>query len=239
MTLALITGGAGGIGGSIVGRLADAGMSVAFSYHSHDEASEKRVEDLRARGVKVKAFKADLSEAGGPDELWRAVVEWGGSPDILVNNAGLAIETPMGAGIEAPLRRMLEVNLVSAMRLCELAGGAMAPGGAIVNISSINATRPSPRVSAYAASKAALEAATKALAAEFGPRGIRVNAISPGLIESPARPRAGALRDRIFRETPLGRIGAPDDVADVACYLASPEAGFVTGQVVAVTGGWR
>lgn len=161
----------------------------------------------------------------------------------LVNCAGMLVETPVGDLDGIGAETMMAVNLLGAMRLTRLAAVRLARGGAIVNISSIAAAGGStPAVSGYAASKGGLEAYTRAMACELGPRGIRVNAVAPGIIRAPM---AGLLldapggEDRILRRVPLRRLGEPTDIAEVVAFLLSDRASYVHGTVVTVDGGMR
>jgi NAD(P)-dependent dehydrogenase (short-subunit alcohol dehydrogenase family) len=161
-----------------------------------------------------------------------------GRPDSLVNNAA-GLEPGPDGSLTAAHRDMVEVNLTAPVALMGRMRHAMASGGAIVNVSSLNAVRPPEGAALYTATKGGLDAATAAFARELGPLGIRVNAVAPGLVEKEEAPRPAEMVETVVAQTPLGRIGRPGDIAGAVTFLLSEDAAFVTGQVLAVTGGYR
>jgi 3-oxoacyl-[acyl-carrier protein] reductase len=188
--------------------------------------------DRRAGGVR------DLSDPGAADRLIDDVLAREGRIDALVNNAAGLEQGPDG-GLTQAHRDMIEVNLTAPIALMDRMRTVMGPGGAIVNISSLNAIRPPMGAAVYTATKGGLDAATAAFARELGPLGIRVNAVAPGLIEKPEAPRPKEIVEMVVKETPLGRTGTPEDIAGAVAFLLSEDAGFITGQVLAVSGGYR
>ncbi len=227
--VALVTGASGGIGAAIAVSLAEAGAAVALQYR------RKEPQNLTARlaelGARVAAFEADFSEADAADDLFAQVAASLGRPDILVN---CAADQRMDA--DAAFDDMLKTNVIAAEQLTRIMAGQ--GGGAVVNVSSIEAAHPAPGHGRYGASKAALEALTKAQAVEFGPQGLRVNAVAPGLVA-----RDGITADwpegvaRWQAACPLGRLGDARDVANAVLFLVSDSAAWITGAVLAVDGG--
>lgn len=227
--VALITGGARGIGQSIAKAfLAD--HRVAITWNTTRPAGAPSA---------ILALQADLTEPDSPERVIAAVIEKFGRLDVIVNNAGAVAVSPRESVDALALRAILDVNLLAPQALLAAALPHLKPGAAIVNISSVNAVLPPGGASIYGASKAALNLWTRAMAKELGGSGIRVNAVAPGAINIPAAPRPADLTALFVRETALGRIGEPEDVARAVRFLASEEAAFITGEVLTVSGGYR
>ena len=238
---AIVTGASGGIGSACARRLARDGASVVLHYRARRAAAENLAAEIKGAGGTVLPVQADLSDPAAPAALVAAGVEAFGRLDLLVNNAAVAEGAPLEAIDAAHLRRHFDTNVAAVLFASQAAARAFgAEGGAIVNISSINAERPPPGGAVYSATKAAVEAATKGLAVELGPRGIRVNAVAPGatdtgMLRSVLRP---GMEQEIREKTLLGhRLGRPEDIAAVVAFLAGPDAAWITGQVLNASGG--
>ena len=242
--VALVTGAARGIGAAIAERLAADGASVAINYATSKEDAEALAERIRGKGGKAKAIHADIGNPSQAKAFVDAAVKQFGRLDILVNNAGNFHIGPIGTVDEADVRSQFAVNVDGPIFATQAAVSHFsAEGGRVINVSSIAATHPLPGLSVYSATKAALDALTRVWAAELGPRGVTVNAVAPGLVDTAmlrgATAEMGgdeAVKGMVAR-TPLGRLGTTSDVADVVAFLASPDARWVTGQVVEASGG--
>ena len=239
--VAIVTGASGGIGSGCALRLAQDGATVVLHYHSSAAAAEDLASEIRATGGEALPLQANLAEPSAPQALVAAATDAFGRLDLLVNNAAVAEVAELEAIDAGHFQRQVAINLGAVLFASQAAARAFGPeGGCIVNISSINASKPVPRGSVYSATKAAVEAVTKSLAIELGPRRIRVNAVAPGATDT-AMLRgvlpAGAEQE-ICRETPLGgRLGQPEDIAAVVAFLAGPDAAWITGQVINASGG--
>lgn len=238
---ALVTGGSRGIGRATAELLAEAGAKVAVNYRTDDRRAEEFVRQVRSAGGEALALAGDLSRPDEARQLVRDVVAAWGRLDVVVNNAGIWEEDRAGAGDLDTWDRTFAVNVRGAFALTD---AAIAPiereKGSIVFVSSTAAQRGEARHSAYAASKGALISYTKSLAAELGPRGIRVNCVAPGWVDTDMT--APALGDpigraEIERSIPLGRVGRPEDVAAAILFLVSDLARHVQGEVLNVNGG--
>lgn len=240
---ALVTGGGRGIGRACALTLAQAGAQVAIVSRTQAQL-EETAGQIRARGGQALVRVADLAD---PDQVQRLVEEldreWG-AVDILVNNAAIS---PIFKRIEevapAELAQIIGVNLSGAFFVLQQVGGRMAERkqGAVINITSVGAVRALPRLSAYTATKAALDELTRTLAVEWARTGVRVNAVAPAYIETEMT--AGIqehphLRQRVEERTPLGRFGRPEEVAWAVVFLASDAASYITGHTLFVDGGW-
>ncbi len=236
---ALVTGGSRGIGAAIVERLAKDGARVVFGYARNKDLAEQLVARLAETGAEAHAVAADVGDPDAVRELFDTAKELLGGVDILVNNAGQALTTTIADTTEQDFDRMFAVNVKGPFFLMQQAARGLNRGGRIINISTINTVMHGPGVAVYAATKAAVEQFTLVAAKEFGPRGVTVNTVSPGPIDTDmlrATNSATAL-DIAAASTPLRRLGRPDDVADVVAFLAGPDARWLTGQNLRASGG--
>ena len=239
-TVALVTGASRGIGRAVAERLASSGHAVACGYVRDDVSAKETVERIEGAGGSAAAFQVDVTEPAEIEELFRQVREWEGPPLVLVNNAGMSRD---GLTVTYPpeeLDRTLAVNLRGAF-LCAraaLPGMLRARNGRIVNVASAVALRGNPGQAAYAASKAGLIGFTSSLAREVGRKGITVNAVCPGLIETDiSHAMTPAQRDALVASTPAGRLGQPSEVAAAVGFLVSEDAAYINGAVLTIDGG--
>jgi len=242
--VAVVTGASKGIGAQIARTLGKAGAAVAVNYGSDEKGAAKVAGDIVAAGGKAVAIQASVAR---PDDVKRLFAETRqalGAPDILVNNAGVFAFAPL-ENVEADeFHRQFDINVLGTILSAREAADAFGDkGGSIVNVSSIVSTGAIPGSVVYSATKGAVDAVTRVLAAELGPRGIRVNTIAPGMVETEGTHTAGFIGSDFQKDavkgTPLGRIGQPDDIAEVVLFLASDAARWVTGERIEAGGGIR
>jgi 3-oxoacyl-[acyl-carrier protein] reductase len=240
--VALVTGASKGIGAAIAKSLAADGAKVVVNYATSREGADRIVGEIVAAGGEAIAVQADVSNEADLDRLFDQTKRAYGRLDILVNNAGVYSFAPLEHIDKELFNRLFDLNVYGLLLASQKAAAAFdEKGGSIVNISS-GAAKITPATSTvYSASKAAVDAISGALAKELGPRGIRVNSLSPGMVETEGVHAAGFLGTDFERgmiaQTPLGRIGQPDDIGTVAAFLASDDAKWITGQVLQVSGG--
>ncbi|HTN75948.1 MAG TPA: glucose 1-dehydrogenase [Pirellulaceae bacterium] len=242
--VALVTGASKGIGAAIALKLASAGASVVVNYSSSKAGADKVVAEIEKQGGKAVAVQANVSEPAEIDRLLAETKQAYGKLDILVNNAGVYEFGALEAITPEHFHRQFNLNVLGLLLTTQRAAELIpASGGSIVNISSVVGVAPLPGAAVYSATKAAVDAITKSLAKELGPRRIRVNSLNPGMIETEGTHTAGItgsdFEKQIAGQTPLGRIGQPDDVAAVALFLASDDSGWVTGETLLVSGGMK
>jgi 3-oxoacyl-[acyl-carrier protein] reductase len=236
---ALVTGGSRGIGAAIVKRLAREGAHVALTYVSKPDHANETVQAARALGVQALAIHADNADAQAVvAAVERTVQEWGGL-DILVNNAGIAVMAPIDDYHLEEFDRMVAVNLRAVFVATQAAVKHMPAGGRVITMGSCNAERmPFGGGSVYSMGKAALVGLVKGLARDLGPRGITINNVQPGPIDTDMNPANGDFADTLRSLMALPRYGTADEVAALVAYLAGPEAGFVTGASLTIDGGF-
>jgi 3-oxoacyl-[acyl-carrier protein] reductase len=235
----LVTGGSRGIGAAVARRFASLGSRVVIAYKSDHEAARKLAEQLAGADGNCIAVQADIANPDDIKTLVAATVERFGGIDVLVNCAAIGPYRPLGKMDASFIRTILDTNVLGTVLMTEAALPHLpSPGGRIINFASALAFRPIPTSSVYSASKAAVVTLTHAFAKELGPRGITVNALAPGVIETDMTRSILAERGaQILAMTPLARIGQPDDVAGIVTFLASPDAGWITGRTIIADGG--
>jgi 3-oxoacyl-[acyl-carrier protein] reductase len=242
--VAVVTGASKGIGAGIAKHLAGEGAAVVVNYSSSKEAAERVVADIVRNGGKAVAVQADVAKKTDIRRLFSAARETFGRLDVLVNNAGVYEFAPLEAITPEHFHKLFDLNVLGLILATQEAAKHFGPnGGSVVNISSVVSTAAPPNTAVYSATKAAVDAVTRSLAKELGPRKIRVNSINPGMVETEGF-RAQGIHESEFRkqveaQTPLGRIGQPDDIAPAATYLASDDSKWVTGETLYISGGLR
>ncbi len=237
---ALVTGGSRGIGRAIVLRLARQGADVAFSYRGNAEAAASAVAEVEALGCRALAIQADAKSAEGAEAMVKAVLEAFGKIDILVNNAGITRDNLIMRMGSDEWSDVIDTNLSGAFYALKAVTRPMlkARGGRIINITSVSGQAGQTGQANYSAAKAGLIGLTKAAARELASRGITVNAVAPGFVLTElTQDLPDALKAQITERTPLGRFGTTDEIANAVAFLASDEAAYITGQVLAVDGG--
>lgn len=242
--VALVTGASKGIGAEIAKSLAAEGAAVVVNYASAKAGADKVVNDIIAAGGKATAVQGDVSKAADVDRLFSETKNAFGDIDILVNNAGVYQFGAIEEITEEHYHRQFNTNVLGLLLVTQGAVKSFGDrGGSIINISS-TVTRITPPGSAvYTATKGAVDAITGVLSRELGPKKIRVNAINPGMVETEGVHAGGFLgsefQTNIENQTPLGRIGQPNDIAPIAVFLASDDSGWLTGEVMIASGGMR
>lgn len=242
--IALVTGASKGIGAEIARRLAAEGAAVAVNYASSKTGADKVVADITAAGGKAVAVQGDVSKAADIARVFAEASAALGTPNILVNNAGVYEFSPIEEISEEHFHKQFNLNVLGLLLCTQAFVKALGSGPAsIINISSVVVTLTPPGSAVYSGTKAAVVAATAAIAKELGPRGIRINAINPGMVETDGLHAAGIaesdFRKQVEAQTPLGRIGQPIDIASAAVFFASEDSSWITGETLYIAGGLR
>ena len=242
--VAIVTGASKGIGAEIARQLAAEGAAVVVNYSSAKEGADRVVDSIAKRGGKAIAVQANVARKSDVERLFATAQQAFGRLDILVNNAGVYEFSPLEEVTEKQFHKHFDVNVLGLLLTSQEAARHFdAAGGSIINISSVVTSLTPPTSSVYTGSKGAVDAITRTLAKELGPRKIRVNAINPGMVETEGFTAAGMgegeLRKQVEAQAPLGRIGQPEDIAPVAVFLASSDSQYMTGEILRVSGGLR
>ncbi|MBN8624305.1 MAG: glucose 1-dehydrogenase [Planctomycetes bacterium] len=242
--VAVVTGASKGIGAGIALRLAAEGAAVVVNYSSSREGADRVVKEITGSGGKAVAVQANLSQPADVQNLFAETKKAFGRVDVLVNNAGIYEFSPLESVTPEHFHKQFDLNVLGLLLASQEAAKLMGPdGGSIVNISSVVSRSPVAGGSVYSATKGAVDALTRALAAELGPKKIRVNTVNPGMVETEGTHGAGItesdFRKTVEAQTPLGRIGQPKDIAPAVVYLASEDSSWVTGETLFVSGGMR
>ena len=242
--VAVVTGASKGIGASIAKHLAEEGAAVVVNYSSSKPGADRVVSEIVGKGGKAVAVQANVVKKEEVERLFAEAKKAFGTLDILVNNAGIYEFSPLEEVTAEHFHKMFDLNVLGLLFATQEAVRHFGPaGGSIINISSVAATAAPPTTSVYSATKAAVNAVTRSLAQELGPRQIRVNSINPGMVETEGVHAAGIaesdFRKQTEAQTPLGRIGQPGDIAPAAVFLASADSAWITGESFYISGGLR
>lgn len=245
--VAVVTGASKGIGASIAKHLAAAGAAVAVNYSSSKEGADRVVAEIKKNGGKAVAVQANVAKQADIQRMFAETKKAFGKIDILVNNAGIYEFLPIEGITEDHYHKQFNLNVLGLILTIQEAVKHMSSegggGGSIINISSVVSTLSPAGGTVYSATKAAVDSVTRSLAKELASRNIRVNSINPGMVETEGMRAAGIheseMRKQVEAQTPLGRIGQPDDIAPAAVFLASSDSGWLTGETMFLTGGLR
>lgn len=241
--VAVVTGASKGIGAAIAKALAAEGASVVVNYASSKAGADTVVAAITAAGGKALAVQGDVSKAAEVQAIIEAAINNYGRLDILVNNSGVYEYAPLEAITEEHFHRHFNINVLGLLLAAQAAAKYLGEGGSIINIGSVVSRITPPNSAVYTGAKAAVDAITAVLAREFGPKKIRVNTLSPGIVETEGTRSGGFIgsdfEKAVLAQTPLGRIGQPGDIASVAVFLASEDAGWITGEQLLASGGLR
>jgi 3-oxoacyl-[acyl-carrier protein] reductase len=242
--IAVVTGASKGIGAGIAKGLAAEGAAVVINYASSKDGADRVVADIKAKGGKAIAVQGDVAKTADVKKIFAETKKAFGRLDILVNNAGVYNLLPLEEVTEEDFHRHFNINVLGLLLATQEAAKLFGDeGGSVINIGSVANDLNLPNTVVYTATKGAVDAVTRVLAKELGPRKIRVNSINPGVIETEGTHAAGVIgsdfEKQFIAQTPLGRTGRPDDIAPVAVFLASDESRWVTGDTLAVSGGLR
>jgi 3-oxoacyl-[acyl-carrier protein] reductase len=242
--VAVVTGGSKGIGAAIAKALSAAGAAVVVNYASSKTDAEHVVTAITAKGGKAIAVKGDVAKPADVERLFDETKKAFGRLDVLVNNAGVYKYVPIEQTTADEFNRQFNTNVLGTLLAIKEAVKHFGPnGGSIINMSSVVSLKPVATAAIYSATKSAVDAITRALAVELGARKIRVNTIAPGLTETEGTHDAGMIGSDFQKASlatiPLGRLGQPDDIARVAVFLASDDAGWITGERIPASGGSR
>ena len=242
--VAVVTGASKGIGAGIAKKFGEAGASVVVNYASSKEGADKVVAEITGKGGKAIAVKGDVGKRDDVKHIFAEAKKAFGALDILVNNAGIFDFQPLEEVTESEFHRQFNINVLGTIQSTQEALKYFGPnGGSVINVGSVVSLAAMPNSVVYSATKGAVDAVTRVLASELGARKIRVNTIAPGGVETEGLNRVGIsgsdMEKQMIASTPLGRIGNPDDIAKAALFLASDESGWVTGERLGASGGFR
>lgn len=242
--VAVVTGASKGIGAAIAKALATSGASVVVNYASSREGADRVVNEIVEKGGKAVAVHGDVSKAEDVQRIFAETKNAFGQLDVLVNNAGVFDFAPLEEVTEDEYRRQFDINVLGPILTTQEALKYFGEnGGSVINVSSVVSQSPPLNSVVYSATKGALDTFALGLSKELAPRKIRVNTLAPGAVETEGAHRVGVIgsdfEKQIVAQTPLGRIGQPDDIADVAVFLASEDSRWMTGERIAVAGGLR
>jgi 3-oxoacyl-[acyl-carrier protein] reductase len=241
--VAIVTGASKGIGAAIAKSLAAAGASVVVNYASSKEGAEKVVADITKAGGKAVAVKGDVSKAAEAKGIVDAAITHYGKLDVLVNNSGVYAFSPLEDITEEEFHRQFNINVLGLLLTTQAASKHLGEGSSIINIGSVVSRITPPGSAIYTGTKGAVDAITGVLSRELGPRKIRVNALNPGMVETEGSRSAGFIgsdfESGTVAQTPLGRIGQPNDIASIAVFLASDDSAWLTGEQLLAGGGVR
>ena len=241
--VAIVTGASKGIGAAIAAALSAEGASVVVNYASSKAGADKLVESITARGGKAIAVKADVSKAEDAKALIEDTLKAFGRLDVLVNNSGVYEFAPLEAITEESFHRQFNTNVLGVLLVTQAAAKHLPEGGSVINVGSVVSRTTPPNSAVYTATKGAVDAITGVLAREFGARKVRVNSINPGMVDTEGARSAGLVGSDfekvVAAQAPFGRAGRPDEIADIAVFLASKDSRWLTGETLIASGGMR